>query len=217
MASSKHEKSSLRESILPQVRQLCEDLARYEREARLHPSLSDPREPMRAGLRETPERVSKAYEELLSGYRISPISVLKNFEDGADGCDEMVMVGDLPVYSLCEHHLLPFLGKAYVAYIPKGRIVGLSKIPRLVEVFSRRLQVQERLTNQIADCLNEALEPVGVGVTLLCRHLCMEMRGVRAYGAITQTTALRGAIKMDHRARSEFLHMVEETKSSAQV
>lgn len=167
-------------------------------------------DPSRGGLRETPARVMKAWKEWTSGHGVDPSPMLKTFEDGAEGSDEMVVVQDIPVYSHCEHHLAPFFGKATVAYIPNGKVVGLSKLARVVDVFSRRLQVQERLTNQIADCLQEALNPLGVGVTLQCRHMCMESRGIKAPGCSTVTTALRGAIKEQPQARAEFLSFVKK-------
>ena len=128
-------------------------------------------EPSRGGLVETPRRFLRAWEHYTSGYGVDPAEVLKTFEDGAEQCDELVLVKDIPVYSHCEHHLAPFFGVAHVGYIPAGRIVGLSKLSRLVDVFARRLQVQERLTNQIADALNTALQPAGVAVVLQCRHI----------------------------------------------
>lgn len=165
----------------------------------------------RPGLRETPGRVTRALAEWCGGYTMKPEDVLKTFQDGATGVDEMVVVRDIPVYSLCEHHLAPFFGVAHVAYIPSGKIVGLSKIPRLLDVFARRLQVQERLTNQVADALVEHLQPVGAGVVLECRHLCMESRGIRRAGAFTVTSAMRGALKDNSETRSEFLSLARRT------
>jgi GTP cyclohydrolase I len=162
-------------------------------------------DPERAGLVETPERVARAWAELTKGYGQDPAAVLKVFEDGADHVDEMVTVGPIPFYSLCEHHMLPFHGEAWLGYVPDGRIVGLSKTARLVEIFARRLQVQERLTNQIADAFLECVKPKGVGVHLRARHMCMEMRGVERAGAHTTTTALRGALFDSPDARAEFL------------
>ena len=159
----------------------------------------------REGLKETPERVAKAWKFWCSGYTKKPEDVLKVFEDGAKGVDEMVVVKDIPFYSHCEHHLAPFFGTATVAYIPNGKIVGLSKLSRLVDIFARRLQVQERLTNQIANALVEHLQPLGVGVTLKARHLCMESRGVSQQGHHTLTSALGGVIKEDAKARAEFM------------
>lgn len=164
---------------------------------------------VRPGTTETPERVAKAWiETWASGYTKDPADVLKTFEDGAEKADEMVLVSDIPVYSHCEHHLAPFFGVAHVVYIPKKRIVGLSKIVRVTDIFARRLQVQERLTNEIADCIQEHLKPVGVGVILQCRHMCMESRGVKVSGSSTTTSALRGAIRRKPEARAEFLALV---------
>jgi len=164
----------------------------------------------RGGLLETPKRVLKAWKnEWSSGYSQKPSDVLKVFEDGADGCDQMVVVKDIPVYSHCEHHLAPFFGTATVAYIPNKKIVGLSKLSRVVDIFAHRLQVQERLTNQIADAINDNLAPIGVGIVLNCRHMCMESRGIRRSGTSTITSALRGAILEDARARSEFMGLVK--------
>lgn len=164
-------------------------------------------DPDRQGLIETPVRFVKAWREITSGYRVDPKSVLKSFEDGAENCDEMVIERNIPVYSNCEHHLVPFFGAAHVAYIPRGKVVGLSKIPRLVNVFAKRLQVQERLTNQIADALWTHLNPNGVAVVLECRHLCMEMRGVERIGTVTSTSALRGLLK-ESEARAEFFSLI---------
>lgn len=160
--------------------------------------------PDREGLRETPKRYIAALREATSGYAIDPASLLKTFEDGASGYDEMVVVRAIPFYSLCEHHLAPFFGTATIAYIPSGKVVGLSKMARLLDVFAKRLQVQERMTVQIADALNEHLQPKGVGVLLRARHLCMEARGVKRPGSETITSALRGVF-MEGPARSEFL------------
>lgn len=162
-------------------------------------------DPERGGLLETPERVVKAWRFWTSGYGCSPADILKTFEDGAEACDEMVVVRRIPLYSHCEHHMAPIFGTATVAYIPSGRIVGLSKLSRLVDLYARRLQVQERLTTQIADALDTHLQPRGVGVYVDARHLCMESRGVCQQGHSTITTALRGAMKDDPAARAEFL------------
>lgn len=164
----------------------------------------DPDHP-REGLADTPARVAKAWRHWCSGYDMDPAEVLKVFEDGAASYDEMVLVRDIPLYSKCEHHLADIFGTACVAYIPNGRIVGLSKLSRLVDGFARRLQVQERLTVQIADALEEHLKPLGVGVLIRARHMCMESRGICQQGHHTVTTALRGAMKHDPRTRSEFL------------
>ena len=164
--------------------------------------------PDREGLRETPARFLKAWEFYSKGYHERPEDVLKVFEDGAERVDEMVLVKDIPVYSHCEHHLAPFFGKAYVAYIPNGKVVGLSKLSRLVNIYARRLQVQERLTQQVAHALNEALHPVGVGVVVECRHMCMEARGVQSHGTTTVTSSLLGAFKNEDSARAELLRLV---------
>lgn len=161
--------------------------------------------PGREGLVETPDRVAKAWEFWTSGYGKSAADVLKVFEDGASGYDEMVIVKDIPVYSHCEHHLAPIFGTATIAYIPDGRIVGLSKLSRLVDLHGRRLQVQERLTNDVAADLFEHLKPLGVGVIIRARHMCMESRGVCQQGHHTITTALRGVFKTEPTTRAEFM------------
>jgi len=164
-------------------------------------------DPDREGLLETPARFLRAWQEWTSGYAENPADILKSFDDGAASYDEMVLVRDIPVYSLCEHHLAPFFGVAHVGYLPQGRIVGLSKLNRLVGAYSRRLQVQERLTTQVADTLFDALKPHGVAVMLECRHMCMESRGVRQPGAATVTSAMRGHFKDDAKSRAEFLSL----------
>lgn len=174
--------------------------------------LLDP-EPNREGLRETPVRVTKAWQYWTSGYYQDPAEILKTFEDGAKNYDEMVFQGNIPVYSHCEHHLAPFFGVAHIGYIPKQRIVGLSKISRLVDVFAHRLQVQERLTTQIADSLFQCLEPLGVGVVVRCRHLCMESRGIRRHGTVTYTSSLLGVFRQE--AKSEFMRFVERADADA--
>lgn len=162
----------------------------------------------RDGLVDTPARVTKALKEWTSGYSVHIPSLFTVFEDGAENVDEMILVRDIPFYSLCEHHLAPFFGTATVAYIPNGRIVGLSKINRLVDAFARRLQVQERMTTQIADALVTNLKPTGCGVVVTARHLCMESRGVRQQGHSTTTSALRGAFKDEPTARQEFISLI---------
>lgn len=162
-------------------------------------------DPERGGLLETPARVAKAWDFWSSGYGVDIKSMLKTFEDGAEGCDEMVVVCNIPFYTHCEHHMAPFFGTATIAYIPDGKIVGLSKLNRVLDAFSRRLQVQERLTTQIADALMEHLEPLGCGVVIKARHLCMESRGVCQQGHHTVTSALRGVFKTETDVRSEFL------------
>lgn len=171
-------------------------------------------DPDREGLLETPKRVVKAWDSWFSGYKQDPKEVLKVFKDGAHGYDQMVLETDIPVYSTCEHHMASIFGVAHVAYIPDGAVVGLSKLVRVVDGFARRLQVQERLTTQIADCLNKELKPLGVGVVLQCRHLCMESRGVSKPGVVTTTSALRGAIKTEDSARAEFMSLVHSSRRS---
>lgn len=164
---------------------------------------------LREGLVETPARVAKAWQFWCSGYDEDPAAVLKVFSDGAEGCDQMVMVKDIPLYSKCEHHLADIFGTATVAYIPNGKVVGLSKISRVVNIFARRLQVQERLTNQIADAVNDHLEPIGVGVLIKARHMCMESRGICQQGHHTITCALRGALREQAETRAEFMSMAK--------
>lgn len=159
----------------------------------------------RDGLDETPKRVSKAWDFWTSGYGQKPEDILKVFEDGADKYDEMVIVKDIPIYSKCEHHLADIFGTATIAYIPDGKIVGLSKLSRLANIYARRLQVQERMTVQIADAIEEHLKPKGVGVIIRARHMCMESRGICQQGHHTITSALRGVIKDDRDARNEFM------------
>ncbi|MAF27009.1 MAG: GTP cyclohydrolase I FolE [Gemmatimonadota bacterium] len=163
--------------------------------------------PEREGLLRTPARVETAWTRLAEGYLQDPEEILEGavFEED---CQEMVVVRDIEMYSMCEHHLLPFFGRCHVAYLPKGRIVGLSKIARLVEVFSRRLQVQERLTSQIALALQEGLAPHGVGVVVEARHLCMMMRGVEKQGSSAVTSCLLGEFRDNMKTRSEFLNLV---------
>ena len=164
-------------------------------------------DPERQGLKRTPARVEAALRFLTRGYHHTVAEVVgKGIFDEAH--ENMILVRDIELYSLCEHHMLPFFGRAHVAYLPKGRIVGLSKIPRIVELFARRLQVQERLTDQIADALMEVLEPHGAGVLIEASHLCMMMRGVEKQNSRTVTSALRGAFRDDPKTRSEFLRLV---------
>ena len=160
-------------------------------------------DPDRPGLRETPARVAKAWMAWTAGYRQEPAEVLKTFEDGAEEYNELIVVRNIPVYSHCEHHLAPFFGKATVGYMPNGKIVGLSKLTRLVECFSRRLQVQERMTIQIANALMESLEPKAVGVVVRCRHLCMESRGIRTAGEETVTSAMLGELQPNLAMRTD--------------
>jgi len=162
-------------------------------------------DPDREGLKRTPQRVAASLAWLTRGYEMDVEHVVNGALFDAEGASNMVMVRDIELYSLCEHHLLPFYGRAHVAYIPKGKIVGLSKLPRLVEVFARRLQVQERLTEQIATAVDEVLKPQGVGVVVEAYHLCMMMRGVEKQNSKTITSAVRGLFRSDPRTREEFL------------
>ena len=167
-------------------------------------------DPGRQGLKATPDRVARALRELTNGYGVRPEEVIADAIFDQD-YDEMVVVKDINFYSLCEHHMLPFFGQVHVGYLPKGRVVGLSKIPRLVEVFSHRLQIQEQLTKQVAEALNEALAPRGVGVVVEARHLCMEMRGVETHGGHMMTSCMLGTFRRDPRTRAEFLDLVRRT------
>lgn len=170
-------------------------------------------DPTREGLQETPARVMKAWRHWCSGYGQDGAAVLKTFKDGAEQCrDEMVVVRDLHFYSTCEHHMAPFFGVAHVAYIPDGCVVGLSKFARVVDVYARRLQVQERLTNEIANCIEQALQPLGVGVIIHARHFCMCSRGVGQQRSVTVTSALRGAIKDNPETRSELMMLTAGTQ-----
>jgi len=164
-------------------------------------------DPERDGLKKTPSRVEAAYRWLTRGYHLSVQDVVGDavFEENHES---MILVRDIEIYSMCEHHMLPFFGRAHVAYIPAGRIIGLSKLPRIVEVFARRLQVQERLTDQVADAIMDVLEPTGAGVVIECTHLCMAMRGVEKQNSRTVTSALRGGFRDDEKTRSEFLRLV---------
>lgn len=164
-------------------------------------------DPDRQGLIKTPKRVEAAYDYLTQGYKIKCADVL----NGAifnEKYDEMVLIKDIDVFSLCEHHLLPFYGKCHVAYLPKGKIIGLSKIPRIVDMFARRLQVQERMTTQIAECLKDALDPLGVAVVIEAQHLCMAMRGVEKQNATCVTSAMLGVFRSDRGTRMEFMNLI---------
>ncbi|HVO81999.1 MAG TPA: GTP cyclohydrolase I FolE [Terriglobales bacterium] len=164
-------------------------------------------DPAREGLVRTPNRVQRAYEFLTKGYREDPETLLKKALFSVD-YDEMVIVKDIEMFSLCEHHLLPFFGKVHVAYIPKGRVIGLSKLPRLIEIFARRLQIQERLTTQIAETIQKAIEPQGVGVVIEARHLCMMMRGVEKQHSAAVTSSMLGCFRDEEETRTEFLSLI---------
>lgn len=163
-------------------------------------------DPYRAGLLDTPRRVAKAMKFLTEGSKQDPEAILRSALFAED-YSQMVLVKDIELYSLCEHHMLPFFGKAHIAYIPDGKIVGLSKIPRVVDAFARRLQVQERLTNQIKDCLRDTLNPLGVGVVIEASHLCMQMRGVQKQNSVTTTSAFHGAFLREE-TRTEFINLI---------
>jgi GTP cyclohydrolase I len=165
-------------------------------------------DPSREGLRDTPRRVEKALKFLTSGYTADVASVLNNALFTVD-YNEMVIVRDIDFYSLCEHHMLPFFGRCHIAYIPQGKVIGLSKIPRLVDVFARRLQIQERMTSQIAETIREAIDPHGVGVVVEATHLCMSMRGVQKQNSFAVTSAMLGGFQQDARTRTEFLDLIK--------
>jgi GTP cyclohydrolase I len=165
-------------------------------------------DPQREGLKETPERAAKAMQFLTQGYEMDPAAILEKAKF-AESYNEMVLVKDIEVYSLCEHHILPFFGKAHIAYIPNGHIVGLSKIPRIVDVFARRLQVQERLTEQIMNCINDTLQPKGVAIVIEAAHMCMMMRGVQKQNSLTTTSGFLGAFETME-TRNEFLKLIQK-------
>ncbi len=167
-------------------------------------------DPNRAGLVETPSRLITAWKHWTSGYTQDPAELLKVFEDGAEEYNELIVIRGIPVYSHCEHHLAPFFGKATIGYVPNGKIVGLSKLTRLVNCFSRRLQVQERLTIQIANALMTHLEPKAAGVVIRCRHMCMESRGISTEGEETVTSAMLGELQPNLALRTEFLALARE-------
>ena len=166
-------------------------------------------DPRREGLEETPARVAKAYAQITRGYKEDPEALLKKALFTVN-YDEMVIVKDIEMFSLCEHHMLPFFGRVHVAYIPNGKVIGLSKIPRLVEIFSRRLQIQERLTMQIAETIQKTIEPQGVGVVIEARHLCMMMRGVEKQHSAAVTSSMLGCFREEQETRSEFLALIRE-------
>ncbi len=172
--------------------------------------------PDRDGLKRTPERVARMYAELLSGYHVDP-NVVVNDAVFEVKYDEMVIVRDVEFYSLCEHHMLPFMGRVHVAYIPDGKVLGLSKIPRIVEIFARRLQVQERMTRQIADLIRDLLHPQGVAVVVEALHLCMMMRGVQKHNARMTTSAMHGAFRANLATRQEFLENIGRGASPLQI
>jgi len=171
-------------------------------------------DPDRQGLKRTPERVANALAWLTRGYEMDVQQVVNGALFDAEGACNMIMVRDIELYSLCEHHMLPFYGRAHIAYIPNGKIVGLSKVARLVEVFARRLQVQERLTEQIATALDDVLKPMGAGVVIEAYHLCMMMRGVEKQNSKTITSAIRGSFRSDPRTREEFLTLAHPSRLS---
>jgi GTP cyclohydrolase I len=168
-------------------------------------------DPGREGLERTPERVKRAWEFMTEGYKQDPVDLIRNAVF-TDKYDEMVIVKDIKLYSLCEHHLLPFHGYAHVAYLPKGRIVGISKIARMVEMFARRLQVQERLTQQVAETLQEILVPQGVGVVIEAQHMCMQMRGVQKQETSVVTSAMLGAFRSNLSTRDEFMNLIKVSR-----
>lgn len=164
-------------------------------------------EPDREGLKDTPVRAAKAFQYLIHGYGLKPHEILKSALYNEDS-KQIVVVKDIEIYSLCEHHLLPFFGKAHVGYIPNGKICGLSKIPRVVDAFARRLQLQERLTAQIKDCIQEVLNPMGVAVVIEAQHLCMSMRGIQKQNSVTTTSEFSGAFLKNFNTRQEFMHLI---------
>jgi GTP cyclohydrolase I len=170
-------------------------------------------DPKREGLLKTPSRVAKAWSFLTEGYHQDPKEILSQALFTSSN-DEMVVVRDIEFYSTCEHHMLPIIGRAHVAYIPDGKVVGLSKIPRIVNLFARRLQIQEQMTEQIADAISETINPKGVAVVLHARHMCMEMRGVEKINSTTVSSALRGLFKSDQRSRSEFYNIINTASPS---
>lgn len=174
-------------------------------------------DPEREGLKNTPDRVARMYAELLSGYTMDPEKIINGALFNINDYDEMVLVRDIEFYSLCEHHILPFLGRAHVAYLPKGKVIGLSKIPRIVEMYARRLQVQERMTRQIADLLQDMLAPHGVAVVVEGMHLCSMMRGVKKHGARMTTSAMHGAFRANLATRQEFLENIARGMKPLQI
>ena len=173
-------------------------------------------DPAREGLKNTPDRVARMYTELLSGYNMDPMRIINGALFNIN-YDEMVLVRDIEFYSLCEHHMLPFIGRAHVAYIPAGKVIGLSKIPRLVDMYARRLQVQERMTRQIADLIQTTLEPQGVAVVIEAMHLCSMMRGVKKHDARMTTSAMHGAFRANLATRQEFLDNISRGSKPLQI
>src|SRR5262245_49192315 len=202
--------SAVRALEIEAVPETQSDRAREYKKAVRHQLELIGEEPLRPGLQKTPDRVAQAMLWLTRGYELNVHDVVGDalFDEEHQG---MVMVRDIELYSMCEHHMLPFFGKAHIAYIPNGRIVGLSKLPRIVEVFARRLQVQERLTEQIAEAIQDVLNPLGVGVVIEARHLCLMMRGVEKQNSVTITSALRGVLRDDQAARDEFLRLANRS------
>lgn len=208
----------VRVPVLPeefQAERSLADILRADRELLVRKMLGHiGDDPNREGLHDTPARVVKAWGEWFAGYSTDPDSLFKVFEDGAPGesNDQMVLETNIPIFSWCEHHMAPIVGFAHVAYIPQQKIVGLSKLARVADAYARRLQVQERLTNQIADCIQRNLDPVGVGVVITAEHFCMCTRGVKLTGVKTTTSALRGAMLLELGARAEFFNLISMTK-----
>ncbi len=167
-------------------------------------------DPSRQGLEKTPERVEKSLQFLMKGYKENPVKIISSAIFNEE-YDDMIIVKDIEIFSMCEHHMLPFFGRCHVAYIPDGRVVGLSKIPRLVEIFARRLQVQERLTHQIAHTLYDVLKPQGVGVIIEAKHMCMVMRGVEKQNSVATTSSMLGAFRNNLSTREEFLRLVPKS------
>jgi len=164
-------------------------------------------DPEREGLLDTPKRIIKSWEKLFGGYKQNPKDILTTFS--SDGYDEIVLLKDIEMYSTCEHHMLPFVGKAHVGYIPRDKVIGISKLARLVEIYARRLQIQERLTNQIATTLQEILDPVAVGVIIEAQHFCMKARGVEKQDSVMTTSTMLGAFREDNKSRQEFLELIK--------
>jgi GTP cyclohydrolase IA len=208
MSRNSHEAAALKEAILGETG--LENVSTEDIYREILRRFDE--DPTRDGLLRTPERMEKSLKFLTKGYGENPAAILNDALFDVD-YDEMVIVKDIEMFSLCEHHMLPFFGKVHVAYIPNGKVVGLSKIPRLVEVFARRLQVQERLTRQIADAIDEAIHPQGVGVVIEARHLCMMMRGVEKQNSSTVTSAMLGVFQKQN-TRAEFLSLVRERLQS---